>query len=262
MKLNRSELKKIIYDFNSISNRLLQADFEDYNDVMRKYIAYTEATPIIMEYIDDCGPCEQDMAEEFKAIRSSHNTAIFHLGETVEEEVCNVFAIMNYIVDNNISVHWTVAGAYSSSTKFQDKIKAFNDRVIMVFIRHIESYLTKIGIDMGMDDSVKYSISISGGQVNIANDNAVINATNNNGIDTEQLVALIANVRKSASGLTEEDSESINDSLEIIEEEAKAEKPKRKIIKTAITALKAIKGSAEFAAAVAALVTFFQSFMS
>ena len=34
MKLNRSELKKIIYDFNSISNRLLQADFEDYNDVL------------------------------------------------------------------------------------------------------------------------------------------------------------------------------------------------------------------------------------
>jgi hypothetical protein len=43
MKLNREELRKIIYDFNSISNRLLQADFEDYNAVLSKFTAFIKA---------------------------------------------------------------------------------------------------------------------------------------------------------------------------------------------------------------------------
>ena len=36
MKLNRKELRKIQYDFNSCSNRLLQANYEDYADVLGK----------------------------------------------------------------------------------------------------------------------------------------------------------------------------------------------------------------------------------
>lgn len=54
----------------------------------------------------------------------------------------------------------------------------------MVLIRHIERYLTKIGIDMGLDEKVSYLITIENRQVNIANDNSTINATNTvDGID-------------------------------------------------------------------------------
>ena len=259
MKLNRAELKKIIYDFNSISNRLINADFNDYLGIMKKYVAFVKTTPIIYDYVVDCGPCEQDMEQEFKDIRASYCRGIFDLGETDEEEVCNVFEIMSYIVDHDIIVYRSIAGGYTASNQFQDKIKAFNDRVIMVFIHHIEAYLTKIGIDMGLDDKVNYNISISGGQVNIANDNAIISATNNDGVDYGQLMELIAKVKETVSEISDEDNESLNDSLEVIEDLAKPEKPKRSLIKTAIAALQAIKGTAEFTAAVAALVTFVQN---
>ena len=33
MNLNKKDLRKIMYDFNSISNRLMQADFHDYNSI-------------------------------------------------------------------------------------------------------------------------------------------------------------------------------------------------------------------------------------
>ena len=36
MKLNRKELRKIQYDFNSCSNRLLQANYEDPTRLMFK----------------------------------------------------------------------------------------------------------------------------------------------------------------------------------------------------------------------------------
>ena len=131
----------------------------------------------------------------------------------------------------------------------------------MVLIRHIESYLTKVGIDMGIDEKITYSITVSNGQVNIASDNATITATNNVGVDLTQLDTLISNVRAAAVEIAGEDAETLSDSLEVIEEQVKSDKPKKGFIKTAIAGIKTLKGTAEFAAAVAALVQFVQTIL-
>ena len=73
------------------------------------------------------------------------------------------------------SIYHGVAMGYSSSTKFQDKIKGFNERFIMVLIGHIERYLTKVGIDMELDDKVVYNVTVHKGQAIIATDNASVN---------------------------------------------------------------------------------------
>jgi len=259
MKLNRAELRKIIYDFNSISNRLMQVDFEDYKAVLLKFIDFIKNNEIIYAYIKDCGECEQDLEKEFQEVGGSYGQAIFSLGHLDEEEVRNVFAILCYIAEKNIEIHYGVAMAYSSSGKFQDKIKGFNDRVVMVLIRHIERHLTKIGIDMGLDEKVTYSITVESGQVNIANDNSTINATNTvNEIDIEKLAELIQIIRNNAGSLSEDDEEMLASSLEVIKEEANASVPRKGFLKTAISGLKTIKGTAEFAAAVAALIQFIQ----
>lgn len=260
MKLNRADLRKIIYDFNSISNRLLQADFGDYTSVVTKFIAFIKATPLIYDYIVDCGECEQNMEQEFNEIKSSYGDLIFALGDTTEEEVRNVFAILDYISSNKVEIYYSVAQGYSSSRNYQDKIKGFNDRVVMVLIRHIESYLTKIGIDMGLDEKITYTISVNNGQVNIANDNATINATNTVGADMSQLSELIKNI-KDSSTLTGDDAEMMESNLQVIEEELQAEKPRKGFLKTAISGLKLLKGSTEFAAAVTALIEFVQPFI-
>ena len=131
----------------------------------------------------------------------------------------------------------------------------------MVLIRNIETYLTKIGIDMGIDENVSYTITVKNGQVNIANDNAVINATNTiNGARLDELTKLISEIKLAAenSKLSSDDAEMVNSNLEVIQEEVKADKPRVGFIKTAISGLKAIKGTAEFGAAVVALVQFIQ----
>ena len=109
MKLNRADLRKILYDFNSISNRLLQADFQDYNDVLKKFLSFVKSTPIIFDYVIDCGPCKQDMDKEFQEVSESYGRCIFSLGETTEEEICNVFAILSHISDKNIDITFSVA---------------------------------------------------------------------------------------------------------------------------------------------------------
>jgi hypothetical protein len=258
MKLNRADLRKIMYDFNSISNRLLQADYNDYTNVVSKFVSFIKNTPIIFDYITDCGACEQDLKQEFDEVGRSYGRCIFSLGDTDEEEVRNIFAILSYIAENGIEIHRGIAFGYSSSNKFQDKIKGFNDRVVMVLIRHIERYLTKIGIDMGIDEKITYSISVQNGQVNIAHDNASITATNTVGIDITRFEELIQAVRKTADGLSDEDTEILKSNLEVVEEEVKSEKPRKGFLKTAVSGLKMLKGTAEFSAAIAALIQFIQ----
>ena len=145
---------------------------------------------------------------------------------------------------------------YSSSSSFQDKIKGFNERFVMVLIRHVERYLTKIGIDMGLDDKVIYNVTVQSGQAIIATDNATVTATNQVGVDIGELKKLIADVQSAANTLTSEEKETVSECLEVIESEVAAEKPKKGMLKTAMGTLSAIKGATEFGAAVAALVQF------
>ena len=259
MKLNRTELKKIIYRYNSLSNRLLQANFNDFNNVLSKFISFLTKTEIINEYIIDCGTCDQDMEQKFQEVRA--HRAIFDLGETTEEEVRNVFAILKHIVGNNVNVHHGIGMSYSNNKKFQDILKDFNSRVTMVLIRHIETYLTEVGIDMGFDDNVTYNITVKDGQLNIANDNATINAANTiSGINVDELDQLLEGIKITAqkSNLSPEDKDTVSSSLEVIGEELKVEKPRRGFLKTAIAGLQAIKGTTEFGAAVVALIQFIQ----
>jgi len=259
MKLTRNDLRKILNDFNSLSNRLLQTNFDDYKTVLARFVRFITDTEIINDYIISCGECTQNMEEEFKAVRSMQ--AIFDLGDTDEEEIRNVYAILKYAVENNISIPHGVALSYSHSRKFQDSLKEFNDRVTMVLIRHIENYVTKIGIDMGLDDKVVYNITLKDGQLNIANDNAVINATNNvTQFDADKLTALIADIRKHSDdcNLSKDAKESMESSLAVITDEANNANPRKQHLKLAIGALQAIKGSAEFGAAVVALYQFLQ----
>lgn len=76
-----------------------------------------------------------------------------------------------------------------------------------------------------MERNVTYNVS--GGQVNVANDNAIINATQNNGTNISELDAIIKKIMDNISGLSEEDAETIEDSIGIIQEELAKPEPKK-----------------------------------
>lgn len=249
-------MRKIQYDFNSYSNRLLQADYGDYTDVLGKFLKFVDDTPIIYDYIVGCGSCDFNLEEEVKEVQASYGRKIFSTGDTEEEEVRNVYAVLHYLSETKNEVYFGIAMGYSSSSKYQDKIKGFNERFVMVLIRHVERYLTKVGIDMGLDDKVVYNVTVHNGQAIIASDNATVTATNNVGVDADELKKLIANVQEAAGTLDPEEQKTVSECLEVIETEAVAEKPRKSFLRTAITTLKAVKGVAEFAAAAATLAEF------
>ena len=256
MKLNRKELRKIQYDFNSIACRLLQADFQDYTGVLCKFLNYIDRTPIIIDYINGCGQCDWDLPKEVKDVQVSYGHLIFSTGDTDEEEVRNVYAVLCYLADTSNSIYRGIAMGYSNSNSYQDKIRGFNDRFVMVLIRHIERYLTKVGIDMGLDERIVYNVTVENGQAIIATDGSTVTATNQVGTDGGELAKLIAAVQSATSGLSPEDNEAVTESLEVIKAEVSAEKPKKSMLKTALATLNTINGVTEFGTAVAALVRF------
>ena len=70
-------------------------------------------------------------------------------------------------------------------------------------------------------------VNISGGQVNIAKDNATINAIQNNGLDGNEFETIIQAIKDNLSGLKKEDGDEILDVLEQVKEEIDKEKPKK-----------------------------------
>lgn len=129
------------------------------------------------------------------------------------------------------------------------------------YLAEIEDIIRRSEMNEKTRESGRLSVTVTGGnpQINAAFDEATITATQNNGVDLDTLNKLLGNVRTAATEMPPEDAEAASENLEVIEHEAQQEKPRKSFLKTALTGLQAIKGTAEFAAAVAALVQFVQT---
>lgn len=261
MQITKDEFKKLSREFLVCSNRVLRAPYEDYNNELRKFISYLESKPIIIEFIKSCGEPEFNAEEEINEIIQDYGRSIFVLGESSQSEVANIFSVLKQLVKMNVSGRSYVFYGYSTSKKYQDKVDAFGDKYIKVLVNHIEEYLYNISVDMGIDSSSTTVFNISGGQVNIANDNSTVNATQNNGIDVDELDYLIENVLKYSKGLTDEDKEILNNELETIKT-VKNSDCKKGYIKAALKTIKAIKGTAEFMTSIVPLIQLVMQYVS
>ena len=52
MRITRTEVKVIMNDFVSISNRLMHAAYYDYMDVLRRFISFIENNELILGFIN------------------------------------------------------------------------------------------------------------------------------------------------------------------------------------------------------------------
>lgn len=113
-------------------------------------------------------------------------------------------------------------------------------------IGEMDIYLTLDGIDYFNNkkkeemDKMKSGMTINvrdNAQINLAQDNGVIYATQNNGLKVDEVNNLVKNIMDNLSGLSKEDSETVKDAVEMIQEEVMKTKPKEKIISNGIKLL-------------------------
>lgn len=264
MEVSKMELKILIKEFLTSSNRVLKADYLTYDSELKKFVFFIESKPLIADYIMSCGKPEYDVKTEVEKVANSYGNSIFSLGETAEKEVANIYAVIKYLAENNYSGRSYVYYGYSSSKKFQDKVNAFGEKFIRILVTHIEGYLSTLTIKMGYDESTTIQLNFDNGnfqnsQINLATTGGIVNATQNNNPLLE-LDELIEKVRNTAKEIPKEDLEVVNDCIEVIET-LKDSNPKRSIIRVALKTLQGIAGTTEFLAAVTEVVEFVQNYM-
>ena len=79
------------------------------------------------------------------------------------------------------------------------------------------------------------TFNISGGQVNLASGNGIINATQNNGISASELDNIIKGIMDNLFNLKEEDAEEIKDVIDMVKEEFGKPKPKASRLRNCVT---------------------------
>ncbi|MEZ3516252.1 MAG: hypothetical protein K1W37_13610 [Lachnospiraceae bacterium] len=87
-----------------------------------------------------------------------------------------------------------------------------------------------------MEDT-NMTFNMNGGQFNYAKDNATINATQNNGVNTSELDSIIKSITENLSALKKEDAESIIDAVEMVREEMAKPEPKVSRLRSCVTLL-------------------------
>ena len=71
----------------------------------------------------DCGSCSWDLQEEVREVQTSCGRAIFSTGDTEEEEVCNIYAVLKYLVETNNSIYHD--GTLSSCAYMKNSCRSF-----------------------------------------------------------------------------------------------------------------------------------------
>lgn len=249
-KIDKKQLKIVSMEFRSIANRVMNCNRDTGMSLLKKLLAYIDNSEIISEYIR--GYLSPD---DFQEVESG--TTFKSMGATEQEEVSRTYQYLKYATSNFEYFDYDIASGYARN--IDDSIKEFCYRIILPFVNYIETYLVQIGIKMGYDEDVKYTITVSGGtaQVNIADNGSDIDATQNNSMDITHLNALINSILNNIpKSLDNETKEQIRDSLDVIKEEAQSNKPQGKVIRTAMAVLRGINSTTQFAASVAALVQF------
>jgi hypothetical protein len=266
---DKTELKKILYSFHGQASRLMRTPFECFEADLSKFLSFLEKTPLINGYIEEC--VSRDLPEGFDAdaevdaVQGGYGTIFGPFGGSDEEETAEIYLILQAIRKKGISGRGLFFNGYASgSNKYQDMLKNFLDEVAYILVEHIESHLTEIGIEMGLDEHQSQVVSVSNSpnaQVNTSGGQSTLTATQNNNPAMSELEPLLSELAQSARELNKDEKELVDDSIETLREEMASGSPKGKVIRPVLAALKGINESAQFGAAVTQIVAFFSAIL-
>ena len=190
MKISKNELKKISRKLRKISSDVINAYYSEQNGFLNELIVYINNTQLLKNYIDsieyDVGNLESDITE----INGSYGRKTLYLGSDSKKRAFLLYKAFIIITENNYPTY-NFGWYYAGGNKYQDMAKAFGDRLVYPFVSELGEYMKDIVTDMGYDESnALYNINVnsSGVQVNIAEKNSSISASQVNNWATQEVV--------------------------------------------------------------------------
>lgn len=223
MKISKNELKKISRKLRKISSDVINAYYLEQNGFLDELIAYINNTELLKNYIDsieyDVGNLESVMTD----INGSYGRMTLDLGSDSKKRAFLLYKAFIIIKENNYPTY-NFGWYYAGGNKYQDMAKAFGDRLVYPFVSELGEYMKDIATDMGYDESnALYNINVnsSGVQVNIAEKNSSISASQVNNWATQEVVDKLSKIEEEVSKIENQDiKENLIENLEIIKAES------------------------------------------
>lgn len=261
---DRTELKQVIYDYHCQASRLMRATPDSFKVDLMKFLGYIENTSIINDYVQRCVsndlPEGYDADAELDEVQNDSHAKFGPFGGSDEEEVAEIYLILCAMRKQGVTGQSMVFYSYSGgSKKFRDWLKGFLDSVAYILVEHIDGFLTKAGIAMGIDETPSQQFHISGSrntQINAASFGSSVTATQNNGLDIEALEPLLVELVSASEGMSGDEREVILDGVQALREEFSTGSPKKSVVKTALRTFSGINGGVQFGAAVSQVASF------
>lgn len=257
MKLSKQDWQKTSLGFRRVSSRLLNTPYQDGLINLKKFLNYINSNPIIKEFIDKHNKVKHDVETDFKEYQK-HYGARYILPVDQSEEISFIYQLLMFHAENNHD-YTTIARNYGGKT-YQSMADEFNYQVVKPLIDHINQYLEEVAIELGFDKESRVEVNVtgSGQQINVANDQSTIHATQNIKMDefketAERLIALL----REEKAISDEEKEEVIDLINIATEEMNKEKPRAgilKIVKERLSNLKEVVTNATIAALIQEIV--------
>ena len=260
--VTKKEIKNYSRDFRTIANRTINSDFDVFDGNLKRLINYIDKNTIISQFINSCKDKEEDFNIEEDVEKVSNGYGEYYFDSYIDEktEVSYTYQILKYITKNNITFR-QYTYPYSTSNKYQDKVKGFNDKFILPFVNAINGNFERICVEMGLDEENKYNITINGEQVNIAKDNSIIYANQYNNSDLNEMITKLKDILEK-NNIKEEIKNEIMDNAEGILEEVNSGKPRKGRIRSFVEGLKQsaklVPTVVEVGANIATIISFVQ----
>jgi hypothetical protein len=218
-----TELKKLSLKFRTVASRLLRTNYADGMSNLKRFLNLIDNQPVIKNLIDMCS-CKFDVETEVKTCASEYRM-IYSIPTESEQEISFVYQILKYYSENYDDYLTPIPHAYCFDSSMQKQVDEFNNRVVMPFVNHINSFIEEQYIEAG-NSALTNPITINNqsGQINLAQDHANITATQN--INTE----VISLIEKFMAQLQSENQEELKELLETVLDSVKNNSPKKTII--------------------------------
>jgi len=243
MEVTAKELKKICMEFKTRAGHAINGNCREVTVNLESFLKYVEQTPLIFEYVTSCkGSLDDDaIRERVYGDGVPYNSEI-PLKQNVqrEEEPWFYYQVLNCVRNDADKIFW-IGNCYGGSGHYQDCTNAFGRFLVEPFVSVVCDYIRSLMIEMGVDEDVRFNISVQqGGQVNIAQNHSVINANLSNQISGfDQCVAELQKAAAQA-GATAGQMSQIVDYLDAIRQGLSSNNLSKSKVSAFTTALKTI----------------------
>ncbi|XZJ40570.1 hypothetical protein ACSXCW_02690 [Clostridium perfringens] len=243
IQMDKKSFEKENLRFRAFAGDLLKTNERDFHNKIKIFFEFISNSDLIKEFIDNNNIFEYNIVEAINT-RDLSYPASFVVSSNMQEAISFSYQMIKFCAEcedenalRSVYIH------YNGDSYYNEMVKSFNNHVPKILIDAISLYFQERRVDMKEDGKIVINVNGNGGQVIYGSDNSQITATQNNNFDsTDSLNKLFEELKKDLSNINidKDEKEELIESTELAIETSKSDKPKKTIIKTAITGLKGL----------------------